>query len=89
MRPREQVSDAETLLGLAATFSASVKSHSHEGVTPGEFVSSLIRQFDKRKGLVGILRDTPPDISWRQIGSLVSPFMRKEPRCMTMWVSVP
>jgi hypothetical protein len=42
MRPREHVVDAEALVDLTHTLAESVKSQVNEGVTPSQFVSSLI-----------------------------------------------
>nr|KJB15286.1 hypothetical protein B456_002G168800 [Gossypium raimondii] len=45
LKPREQVADAEALLGLANTLPTSVKSISCEGISLADFVNCLIREF--------------------------------------------
>ncbi|GAU12064.1 hypothetical protein TSUD_00300 [Trifolium subterraneum] len=63
-RPREQVADAEALLDLTRTLLGSVKSLVNEGVTPSQFVSSLLKHYAH-----------PPNtsINWQKLGIAVSP----------------
>ncbi|XP_075498867.1 non-structural maintenance of chromosomes element 4 homolog A-like isoform X2 [Primulina tabacum] len=82
-KPREQVADAETLLGLTSSLVASVKTHTSEGVTPAEFLSCLIREFGRRKSIKGIA-GAEPIISWKNIGDLVSSIFMNGHSCMTM-----
>ncbi|KAL3828147.1 hypothetical protein ACJIZ3_016949 [Penstemon smallii] len=82
-KPREQVADAETLLGLATSLAACVKALTAGGVTPSEFVSSLIKQFGQRKSMKGLSKDSP-NIKWLDIGLHVSTIFKNGPGCMTM-----
>ncbi|XP_073157940.1 non-structural maintenance of chromosomes element 4 homolog A-like [Henckelia pumila] len=82
-KPREQVADAETLLGLTSSLVASVKTHTSGGVTPAEFLSCLIREFGRRKGIKRI-SGSDPIISWKNIGDLVSSIFMNGHTCMTM-----
>ncbi|CAJ2631172.1 unnamed protein product [Trifolium pratense] len=63
-RPREQVADAEALLDLTHNLLGSVKSLVNEGVTPSQFVSSLLKHYAH-----------PPNTSihWQKLGIAVSP----------------
>ncbi|GFP80000.1 non-structural maintenance of chromosomes element 4 homolog a [Phtheirospermum japonicum] len=81
--PREQVADAEALLGLTRHLAASVKTHTAGGVTPAEFVSCLIRDFGQQNSMKRPSK-VSRNISWRNIGSLVTPIFMSAPRCRTM-----
>lgn len=63
-KPREQVADAEALLDLTRTLVGSVRSLANEGVTPSQFVSSLLKHYSQ-----------PPQnsIDWQKLGLAVSP----------------
>jgi hypothetical protein len=67
-KPREQVADAEALLDLTHTLVGSVKSLVNEGVTPSQFVSSLLKHYAHAH---------PPNnaasIDWHKLGISVSP----------------
>lgn len=65
-KPREQVADAEALLDLTRTLVGSVKSLVNEGVTPSQFVSSLLKHYARGS-------NTSIDIDWHQLGISVSP----------------
>ncbi|KAL6523458.1 hypothetical protein OROGR_017061 [Orobanche gracilis] len=82
-KPREQVADAETLIGLTRTLAASVKTHTSGGVTPVEFVSCLIRKFGQKNSMKW-LSENSPYFSWQSIGLLVSTIFMNGPGCMTM-----
>ncbi|KAF2286202.1 hypothetical protein GH714_011695 [Hevea brasiliensis] len=75
-KPREQVADAEALLGLANTLVSSVKSQSNEGITAADFVSCVLSEFGQSNG-------TPDEgnfsslIKWKEIGLAVSSIFRK------------
>ncbi|KAL6549646.1 hypothetical protein OROHE_008377 [Orobanche hederae] len=84
-KPREQVADAETLLGLTRTLAASVKTHTSGGVTPAEFVSCLIREFGQQNSMKR-LSENSPYFSWQSIGLLVSTIFMNGPGCMTLWL---
>ncbi|KAL0461014.1 UNVERIFIED_CONTAM: Non-structural maintenance of chromosomes element 4B [Sesamum latifolium] len=80
---QEQVADAEALLGLTSTLVASVKTHTSGNVTPAEFVSCLIRDFGQKVIMKRSLENSP-DVSWQNIGCLVSPIFMNVPGCRTM-----
>ncbi|KAJ8436782.1 hypothetical protein Cgig2_032010 [Carnegiea gigantea] len=82
-KPREQVADAEALLDIAATLVTTVKSHSKDGLTPSDFISSLIHEFGGSDGR----RNTENErvsIKWKDIGVLVSPIFKRALGCSTM-----
>ncbi|KAL9386254.1 hypothetical protein Peur_019378 [Populus x canadensis] len=76
-KPREQVADAEALLGLANTLVSSVKSQSNEGITPADFVSHLIKEFGQQTRSLDNDEDAPVSIKWKDLGLLVSPIFRR------------
>ncbi|PIN18970.1 hypothetical protein CDL12_08373 [Handroanthus impetiginosus] len=82
-RPREQVADAEAFLGLANTLVTALKTHTRGGITPAEFVSSLIREFELQKPLKGLSAKSP-NISWEHMSRLVSPIFKNASGCRTM-----
>ncbi|KAF9607806.1 hypothetical protein IFM89_001527 [Coptis chinensis] len=47
---REQVADAEALLDIANTIVASVKSQNSDGITPSDFITSLLSKFAHQNG---------------------------------------
>lgn len=63
-KPREQVADAEALLDLTRTLAGSVRSLVNEGVTPSQFVSSLLKNYAQSP-------NNP--IDWHKLGLSVSP----------------
>ncbi|XP_077213763.1 non-structural maintenance of chromosomes element 4 homolog A-like [Tasmannia lanceolata] len=82
-KPREQVADAEALLDIANTLVTSVKSQSNEGVTPSDFVTSLLRSFGKQD--VGANAENPSNsMYWADVGLAVSHVFRKTSGCRTM-----
>lgn len=62
-KPREQVADAEALLDLTRSLVGSVKSLVNEGVTPSQFVSSLIQRYAPSPN---------SSIDWQKLGTSVS-----------------
>ncbi|XP_014512507.1 non-structural maintenance of chromosomes element 4 homolog A [Vigna radiata var. radiata] len=64
-KPREQVADAEALLDLTRTLVGSVRSLANEGVTPSQFVSSLLIRYGQGQG--------QDSIDWQKLGIAVSP----------------
>ncbi|WVY92483.1 hypothetical protein V8G54_031571 [Vigna mungo] len=64
-KPREQVADAEALLDLTRTVVGSVRSLANEGVTPSQFVSSLLIRYGQGQG--------QDSIDWQKLGIAVSP----------------
>ncbi|KAB2027961.1 hypothetical protein ES319_D05G068200v1 [Gossypium barbadense] len=75
-KPREQVADAEALLGLANTLATSVKSISCEGISVADFVNCLIREFGKSTRSLETQENEQISIDWKEIGVAVSPFFR-------------
>ncbi|XP_027366609.1 non-structural maintenance of chromosomes element 4 homolog A-like [Abrus precatorius] len=63
-KPREQVADAEALLDLTRTLVGSVKSMANEGVTPSQFVGSLLQNYGQAQ---------QNSINWQKLGLVVSP----------------
>ncbi|KAJ6430699.1 hypothetical protein OIU84_018250 [Salix udensis] len=76
-KPREQVADAEALLGLANTLVSSVKSQSNEGITPADFMSHLTKEFGQQTRSLDNDEDAPVSIKWKDLGLLVSPIFRR------------
>ncbi|XP_027934729.1 non-structural maintenance of chromosomes element 4 homolog A-like isoform X2 [Vigna unguiculata] len=64
-KPREQVADAEALLDLTRTLLGSVRTLANEGVTPSQFVSSLLIRYGQGQG--------QDSIDWQKLGLAVSP----------------
>ncbi|KAK1427127.1 hypothetical protein QVD17_15810 [Tagetes erecta] len=81
-KPREQVADAEALLDIANTLMASVKAQRSEGVTAGDFVSCLLKNFGQLGG--GNDGESRSSVRWKDIGSVVSRVFRKGDGCCTM-----
>lgn len=87
-KPREQVADAEALLGLTSTLVSCVKSQHSEGLTPSDFVFCLIRNFGQSNRAISTQEDAQNSICWKDIGVDVSHVFSKAPGCCTMWVVV-
>ncbi|KAG8657799.1 hypothetical protein MANES_03G090428v8 [Manihot esculenta] len=75
-KPREQVADAEALLGLTSTLVSSVKSQSNEGITAADFVSCVLSQFGQSNRTLDE-ENLSSLIKWKEIGLAVSPIFRK------------
>ncbi|CAO2837204.1 unnamed protein product [Amaranthus hypochondriacus] len=80
-KPREQVTDAETLLDMANTLVTTVKAYSKDGLTPSAFISSLLRDFSNGGSR---LDDEHVSIKWDAIGVRVCPIFKKAQGCATM-----
>ncbi|XP_050220501.1 non-structural maintenance of chromosomes element 4 homolog A-like [Mercurialis annua] len=79
-RPREQVADAEALLGIASSLGTSVKSQHNEGITAADFVSGLLAGFGQSNRTLGSQENSsnvPTSINWKHIGLVVSPIFMK------------
>ncbi|KAJ0980665.1 hypothetical protein J5N97_008920 [Dioscorea zingiberensis] len=74
-KPREQVSDAEALLDIANTLVTSVRSQTN-GMTPSDFVTSMMKNFRKR--------NVTNMTIWVDVGRIVTPILRIFPGCSTM-----
>ncbi|KAL2501660.1 Non-structural maintenance of chromosomes element 4-like protein A [Forsythia ovata] len=83
-KPREQVADAEALFDIANTLVTSVQSYCNEGMTPSDFVSSLIRDFGEQGGPNRNQDEGATSIRWKEIGLAVSHVFRNAPGCCTM-----
>lgn len=83
-KPREQVADAEALLGIANTLASSVKSHSNEGITPAEFVNCLLNEYGESNGGVATQENGQIVVRWRDFGLAVAPIFSKAHGCSTM-----
>ncbi|XP_021728874.1 non-structural maintenance of chromosomes element 4 homolog A-like [Chenopodium quinoa] len=79
---REQVTDAETLLDMANTLVTTARSYSKDGLTPFDFITSLVRDF----GVVDGRKDEKDcaSIKWNAIGVLVCPIFKNAQGCSTM-----
>eukprot|EP00268_Persea_americana_P053952 TRINITY_DN6148_c0_g1_i2.p1 TRINITY_DN6148_c0_g1~~TRINITY_DN6148_c0_g1_i2.p1 ORF type:complete len:362 (-),score=84.67 TRINITY_DN6148_c0_g1_i2:167-1252(-) len=82
-RPREQVADAEALLDIANTLVVSVKSQGNEGLTPSDFITSLLKNYGQQYG-AGAGESSGNLISWKDVGLAVSCIFRKDSGCCTM-----
>lgn len=80
-KPREQVADAEALLDITNSLINSVKAHSASGITPANFVSSLLREFGHQSGSIEGSRGSK---FWKDVGVAVSHVFRSAPGCSTM-----
>lgn len=80
-KPREQVADAEALLDITNSLINSVKAHSASGITPANFVSSLLREFGHQSGSIEGSRSSK---FWKDVGVAVSHVFRSAPGCSTM-----
>ncbi|KAL8213784.1 hypothetical protein R6Q57_003233 [Mikania cordata] len=80
-KPREQVADAEALLDITNTLMTSVKAHTNEGLTAGDFVSCLLKNFGQLGGSGDEIRNS---VKWKDIGTAVSHVFLKGGRCCTM-----
>ncbi|XP_047327836.1 non-structural maintenance of chromosomes element 4 homolog A [Impatiens glandulifera] len=83
-KPREQVADAEALLDIANTLVSSVRAQSNEGITPSDFVNSLLRNFEQSNGEGTSADAGRSSIAWKNIASGVAHIFRKAPECCTM-----
>ncbi|CAH9134647.1 unnamed protein product [Cuscuta epithymum] len=77
-RPREQVADAETVLGLTSSLVDSVKSHLKGNVTPSGFVYHLLKHYGRRGGRG---KNAGPILRWEEIAL---PFLKDGSGCKTM-----
>ncbi|CAH9094672.1 unnamed protein product [Cuscuta europaea] len=76
--PREQVADAETVLGLTGSLVDSVKSHLKGNVTPSGFVYHLLKHYGRRGGRG---KNAGPILRWEEI---VLPFLKDGSGCKTI-----
>ncbi|KAJ4971859.1 hypothetical protein NE237_004958 [Protea cynaroides] len=81
-KPREQVADLETLLEITNGVLNSAKVHCNEGVTPTDFVTSLLRDFGQRGG--GNHDNSQNLMAWSDIGKRFGYVFRRVPGCCTM-----
>ncbi|GJX65670.1 non-structural maintenance of chromosomes element 4 homolog A [Tanacetum coccineum] len=83
-KPREQVADAEALLDITNTLVTSVKAQSNEGVTAGDFVSSLLKGFGRLGGGNDGTDGSRNAVKWKNLGIVVSHVFVKGDGCCTM-----
>uniref|UniRef100_A0A803KLZ2 Non-structural maintenance of chromosomes element 4 n=1 Tax=Chenopodium quinoa TaxID=63459 RepID=A0A803KLZ2_CHEQI len=79
---REQVTDAETLLDMANTLVTTARSYSKDGLTPSDFMTSLVRKFGVADG--SKVEKDRASIKWDAIGVLVCPIFKNAQGCSTM-----
>ncbi|GLT88294.1 hypothetical protein SLE2022_063270 [Rubroshorea leprosula] len=83
-KPREQVADAEALLGITNSLFISVKAQNTAGISIADFVSSLLRNFGRARGRSSSREEYRNSIAWKEIGCAVSQAFRSCPGCCTM-----
>ncbi|KAJ4979081.1 hypothetical protein NE237_009861 [Protea cynaroides] len=81
-KPREQVADLETLLEITIGVLNSAKVHCNEGVTPSDFVTSLLRDFGQGGGINHA--NSQNLMAWSDIGKTLGYVFRRVPGCCTM-----
>lgn len=81
-KPREQVTDAETLLDIASAMLTSVQAENKEGITVSDFVSCLLRDFGQESGSNS--RSGHTSMAWTDIGLAVSHVFSSSCGCSTM-----
>ncbi|GJU11255.1 putative reverse transcriptase domain-containing protein [Tanacetum coccineum] len=82
-KPIKQVVDAEALLDITNTLVTSVKAQTNEGVTVGDFVSSLLRGFG-RLGSGNDVHGSRNVVKWKKLGIVVSHVFVKGDCCCRM-----
>ncbi|KAK7259519.1 hypothetical protein RIF29_25128 [Crotalaria pallida] len=83
--PREQVADAQALLGITKSLVMSVKSHVNGGLTPSDFVSHIIKEFGVQGGPSTRKQDCRAiTIAWKDLGLAVSHVFKASPGCCTI-----
>ncbi|CAN0891133.1 Non-structural maintenance of chromosomes element 4 homolog A [Linum grandiflorum] len=75
-KPREQVADAEALLGLTTSLVSCVKSQSTDGVTVGGFIAQLRNAFGQPATGLDDQENVPISVNWKEIGVFVSPIFK-------------
>ncbi|XP_009781383.1 non-structural maintenance of chromosomes element 4 homolog B-like [Nicotiana sylvestris] len=89
-RPREQVSDAEALLGLTNTVVESLALRSHYSISPSMFISSLLKAYGLQKGRSKnatkklIFAKSQKAVNWEKIGADASVVFMEGKGCKTM-----
>ncbi|XP_057815925.1 non-structural maintenance of chromosomes element 4 homolog A isoform X1 [Cryptomeria japonica] len=85
-KPREQVADAETLFDITATLFATVKrSQNSDGVTPVDFISSLLTNYaGQTHDGEALERNDHILIPWEKLGCLASSAFRDASGACTM-----
>jgi hypothetical protein len=79
-KPREQIADAEALLGITTSLGASVRSHSALGITPSDLVAGLLKKFGTPADVYG----EGASLRWRDVGLAASHVFMRVPGCCTM-----
>ncbi|GJY89879.1 casein kinase 1-like protein 4 [Tanacetum coccineum] len=81
---RDQVADAKALLDITNTLVTFVKAQSNEGVTAGDFVSSLLKGFGRLGGRHDDTDGSRNVVKWKKLGIVVSHVFDKGDGCCTM-----
>jgi hypothetical protein len=79
-KPREQVADAEALLDIATSLTASVRSHAALGITPSDLVGGLLKKFGTQVDANG----EGASLRWGDVGLAASHVFMRVPGCCTM-----
>ncbi|KAL5707665.1 hypothetical protein ACHQM5_018537 [Ranunculus cassubicifolius] len=82
-KPREQVADAEALLDIANTIVASVRSQNNDGITPSDFITSLLGAYSPPNGDLST-ENLRQSFDWTKFGHDVSHIFMKPNGCSTM-----
>ncbi|TMW87500.1 hypothetical protein EJD97_019881 [Solanum chilense] len=89
-RPREQVADAEALLGLTNTVVESLQSRANSTISPSIFISWLLQVYGLRKGLSKNAMEhfntgkSLKAVNWEKIGADASLVFMEGQGCKTM-----
>ncbi|XP_050228514.1 non-structural maintenance of chromosomes element 4 homolog A-like [Mercurialis annua] len=84
--PREQVIDADVLLGITNSLAMCVKAQANGGITPSDFVNCLLRDYvngGERCTSIST-QDARETMNWRNIGVTVSDVFKTCSGCHTM-----
>ncbi|XP_026452239.1 non-structural maintenance of chromosomes element 4 homolog A-like [Papaver somniferum] len=82
-KSREQVADAEALLGIANTLATSVKAQNSDGLTPNDFITCMLQNFGKQNG--GMRGEQARlYFGWKDLGLDVCQIFMKVRGCNTM-----
>ncbi|CAL1371032.1 unnamed protein product [Linum trigynum] len=82
IRPREQLADAEALLGITSSFVKGAKLNSN-AVTPSKFINFILRDFARAQQYSHSDR-TRASVNWQKIGISVSHIFKPFRGCSTM-----
>ncbi|KAK7396293.1 hypothetical protein VNO78_17196 [Psophocarpus tetragonolobus] len=84
-KPREQVADAKALLDITQSLVMSVRTIANGGLTPSEFVTSILKIFGGQSGPSNSTNDCSRNsVAWKDIGVAVLRIFRAGRGCCTM-----